>query len=287
MRRRCRNLEGDNLEPFVPTAAGDLEVLTIAPWTRRFPHLTAGMTMRSGGVSEAPFHSLNCGLHVQDAPEAVIENRRRLARALHFAFDAWTAAEQVHGSRVETIRPPDRGKGRDALDTAVPETDGMVTDERDVLLTALFADCVPLFLYDPDHEAVGLVHAGWRGTAAEIAREAVHRMSEAYGSDPSRMLAAIGPSIGACCYEVDEAVALRFRDVPGWERAALPSEEKGKYRLDLKELNRQIMIKAGILPIHIEMSNWCTGCRTDMFFSHRGERGRTGRMAAWIGLRRR
>lgn len=282
------------MEPFGLDKRERTEVLTLQPWTERYPQLTAGFTTRRGGVSEGAYASLNCGLHVADDAASVIANRRLAAERTEVAFDSWVYGEQVHGSAIRIVTAADKGKGTVARDDALADTDGFVTNEPGVCLAAMFADCVPLYFFDPVHGAIGLAHAGWKGTVLEIAAATVQAMGQAYGTQPGDLLAAIGPSIGLCCYEVDDAVMDKVRPLIGklapdgaaeGSMRLYEAGEPGKYRLNLQELNRQIMIKAGILPQCIELSEWCTGCRTDLFFSHRKERGRTGRMIAWIGLR--
>lgn len=240
--------------------------------------IVAGMSLRAGGVSAAPWASLNCALHVGDDPDHVRENRRRLALSAGFAPEDWTSAEQTHGNRVRVVEAADRGAGRRTRETAFPDTDAMITREPGILLAAFFADCVPLFFVDPVRRAVGIAHAGWRGTALDIAGRTVRAMAEAFGTNPGDLRAAIGPSIGPCCYEVDDAVVGQI----GADAARRTAG--GRFMLDLKEANRQFMIKAGLAPNHIEVSGYCTRCRTDLFFSHRGEGGTTGRMAAFIGI---
>ncbi|WP_159883979.1 peptidoglycan editing factor PgeF [Paenibacillus puerhi] len=284
------------MEPFIRRQADNgCEWLELEPPMRAYPELTAGFTTRSGGVSREPFGSLNLGLHVEDDPSDVVANRRRLAEALAFPFENCTYAEQVHGKEIQVVTKRERGAGRDSRETALQAKDGFVTNERGVILHALFADCVPLYVYDPIRQAVGLAHAGWKGTALQIAKSLLETMSAAYGTKPRDVRAAVGPSIGACCYEVDEAVVRRMDRVIAETGAAKAGEDAqasfyvpqpdGKFKLNLQQLNRQIFIQAGILPSHIEISGLCTSCRTDLFYSHRKEGGRTGRMAAWIGLR--
>jgi hypothetical protein len=268
-------------------------VLTsLGPW-RRFAELEAGFSTRLGGVSQTPWHSLNTALHVGDAEGDVIRNRRRIAGRLGWPFEAWTSAGQVHGNHVYRVTAKDRGKGRERPEDAVAEADALITDVPGVLLVMYFADCVPIYFYDPDHSAIGLAHAGWRGTALDVAGETVRAMAAAFGSRPERLYAAIGPSIGPCCYEVDEPVLDRLLPLaetlgrfggPGAEALTVPARP-GRAAANLKEFNRRLMMKAGILPSRIEISRWCTGCRTDLFFSHRREGGKTGRMAAWLGRR--
>lgn len=284
------------MEPFVHRRsrdeANEASLFLLDPWVKEDEALTAGFTGRAGGVSAAPWASLNMGLHVGDDNAAVVENRRRLAKALGWGFEAFTCGEQVHGCAVQAIGAADAGRGRDSRTTAVPDTDALMTDEPGVLLVSFYADCVPLYFWDPFRSAVALAHAGWKGTVLEMARLTVEAMGKRYGCKPEHIRAAIGPSIGDCCYEVDDNVLSRV--IPlleeiqtagvAAEAEVIRPSEPGHGFINLKELNRQIMIKAGILPTHIELSEWCTGCRRDLFFSHRMEGGATGRMASWIGM---
>ncbi len=263
-------------------------------WMVRNERLTVGFTGREGGSSEAPWSSLNMGLHVGDEDHSVIANRRALTDAIDWPFDAWTCAEQVHGNTVHQMIEEDRGRGRDSLGSVIKDCDAIMTDVPGVLLASFYADCVPLYFYDPEHDAVALAHAGWKGTVQEIAAVTIHAMEAAYGTNPKVLLAAIGPSIGSCCYEVDGPVINQVQQLlqglgvkTETAETMLKLSGDGKANLHLKEINRQIMIKAGILPIHIELTEWCTGCRRDLFFSHRKEGGLTGRMASWIGIRER
>jgi YfiH family protein len=271
------------------TAAAAPSIHELSGWMSRYPQLRAGISSRHGGVSTGHYRELNVGLHVGDDPNAVVENRRRLASAAGIDFAAWTFAEQVHGNRVTVVTQDDKGAGRESLADVLPGADGLVTGEAGICLAALYADCVPLYFYDPEHRAIGMAHAGWRGTVGQIGANVVETMTREFGSRPHRLLAAIGPSIGSCCYEVGEQVVEEVRQTI----VKLEVEDHGtilqprgddKFMLDLQQLNRQIMIKAGILPSNIEITGLCTGCRTDEFYSHRRENGSTGRMIAWIGM---
>ncbi|QYR20075.1 peptidoglycan editing factor PgeF [Paenibacillus sp. sptzw28] len=286
------------MEPFerMETAKGP-SLFLLPRWMEGYGGLSAGFTSRLGGTSAEPWTSLNCGLHVGDDAGNVVANRKLLAEALAWPFDAWTCAEQVHGTRVYRVTAADRGKGRESRESAIAEADALMTNEKDVLLTSFYADCVPLYFFDPVCGVVALAHAGWKGTVMEIARLTAEAMKEQYNCSMRNIRAAIGPSIGLCCYEVDGIVLERARPLQAQLERTLrgdgvPVESvikptaNGKARINLKELNRQIMIKAGILPINIEMSEWCTGCSTELFFSHRAEGGATGRMVSWIGIGR-
>jgi YfiH family protein len=284
------------MEPFVYVPGktkGEPSLFLLESWMKRFPELTAGITSRHGGVSEPPYGTLNCGLHVGDDPARVVANRQRLADAIGVPFAAHTYAEQVHGTNVVVIESGQQGAGRGDRESALQDTDGLVTSEPGVSLNLMYADCVPLYFFDPVRRAFGIAHAGWKGTVGNIARSIVSRMVETFGTRPEDLLAAIGPSIGACCYEVDETVAGRVRSVLDEIEASAGDRAQtlqagrgpGKYQLSLQTMNRLLMRKAGILSSRIEVSTLCTGCGTDRFFSHRKEGGRTGRMAAWIALR--
>jgi len=279
-------MEAFHYQP-VPEGQG---LFFLKDWMRRYPFLAAGMTSRIGGVSREPYAGLNCGLHVGDRPEDVVANRERTAAALGTRLEDWVYAEQVHGSRVARVTAAERDRGTRARSTEIPAADALITNAAGIVLALLYADCVPLYFFDPRTRSIGLAHAGWKGTASRIAAETVAAMEREFGASPADIQAAIGPSIGRCCYEVDEAVAGPIREALGEaaekeaERFFVPAAN-GKYRLDLQQVNRQIMIKAGILPASIEVTGRCTSCRTDLLYSHRKENGRTGRMQAWIGMR--
>ncbi|SEB41971.1 peptidoglycan editing factor PgeF [Paenibacillus sp. GP183] len=284
------------MEPFQEVTSeqdGQPVLFYIESWMNSFPNLTAGFTSRLGGVSEKPFASFNCGLHVNDLSDLVVTNRQRLAETLEMPFDAFTYAEQVHGNEIAVITREDQGKGRASRADAIQSRDGFVTNEKELVLCALFADCVPLFFYDPVLEVAGLAHAGWKGTVLDVAGKTVQAMMVQFGSKPEHIRAAIGPSIGICCYEVDEKVAEPVEKVltdmnaaPEIKQKVLQAKENQKYMLNLQELNRNFIVKAGILSSNIEVTELCTSCRTDLFFSHRRENGTTGRMAGWIAMRR-
>jgi YfiH family protein len=280
------------MEPFVRVNNKEqLDLFTIDSWQKQFPQLKVGFSSRSGGVSSAPFHSLNTGLHVSDKTEDVIINRERLADKVNLPIESWIYAEQIHSNEVELLNSNDRGKGIYSRETAIQAKDAFITQSTNICMAALFADCVPLYFFDPVHQAIGLAHAGWKGTVQEIAAVTIKMMQQHFNSQSHEIIAAIGPSIGICCFEVDEIVMNKVWELFGREmlwniddKPLYQKQKNGKFLLNLQESNRQIMMKAGILPSHIEVTDYCTSCRTDLFFSHRKENGKTGRMVAWIGL---
>lgn len=257
----------------------------------RFDFLTRGtgagawFTTRRGGVSAPPYDTLNVGFHVHDDPEAVRENRQRVWSTLGLAGEQVVGAEQVHGKQVRRVTGTDAGCGAfDALG-AIPGTDALVTQQTGLVLTAYYADCVPILLLDPSSYSGGVVHAGWKGTSLKVPAEAVREMQLAYGMDPRTCRAVIGPSIGPCCYEVDDRVLVPIGEAFGSSAASLTEETRsGHARLNLWEANRISLLEAGLLPENILVSGLCTACHTDWFFSHRAEHGRTGRMMAVLTL---
>lgn len=223
---------------------------------------------RRGGVSLPPYATLNTGHSVGDDPAAVSENHRRLCRALGTEPEVIASASQVHGVGVAVLDVDDRGRAR-------PRTDALLTARRGVPLMQRYADCVPLLLYDPVRRVLGLAHAGWRGTVGGMAIEAVRAMTEAFGTRPADLIAGVGPSIGPCCYEVGPEVAQQVRRQFEMGGSWLLPQNGGSVHLDLWAANRWQLESAGVGQV--EVGGLCTACHTDEFFSHRAEKGRTGR----------
>jgi len=270
------------------------DLLFINTWMSKWNGLVAGFTTRLGGFSEEPFLSNNMGLHVDDNEQHVIRNRQQLCQHLSFPFESFTCAQQVHSNKVQVVTYKERGRGRLSAQDAIQDTDGIITNESNILLTSFYADCVPLLFVDPIKKVVALAHAGWKGTVEAIAKQTIDLMQAQYQCEAQSIYAAIGPSIGQCCYEVDKRVIDAVHVL--WDKEQLPKHlletcirpiNELKALINLKEINRQIMIKAGILSSNIEISKLCTGCSTDLFFSHRIEGGKTGRMASFIGWQER
>ncbi|HET7522158.1 MAG TPA: peptidoglycan editing factor PgeF [Bacillales bacterium] len=251
----------------------------------RWERVMAGITTRNGGKSDPPYDHMNLGFHVQDDPDAVLANRERAAQAIGVPLHRWVCAEQVHGADIEKVTTEDAGRGAKRPANSVPAVDGLYTRDGDVLLVLGYADCVPLYFSAPRHGLVGIAHAGWRGTAANIAGHMVDRWVKEEGVPVDNIFAAVGPSIGGCCYEVDDRV-IEAVDAALGPKAGKPYRQTNgnRYLLDLKECNRKLFLQAGISENHIECSCYCTSCRTDLFYSHRKENGRTGRMSGFIGM---
>lgn len=229
--------------------------------------LVCVLSTRRGGVSAGSF-GMNLSFAVGDDPSAVEENRRLLFAAAGVPMDRLVFQRQVHGDAVRHVQAPG----------TIDATDGICTATPDLYLCVTVADCVPVFLYDPVAGAVGVVHAGWRGTVAGIVTKGVAAMTGALGAVPSRIRAYIGPSAGVCCYTVGEEVATRL---PG----SCVVTADGSRRVDLKSANRELLLASGVPAGSIIVDTSCTICGSGVFHSHRREGSASGRMMGVIGLR--
>ncbi len=240
-----------------------------------------GFTSRVGGVSEAPFASLNLGDHVGDPPERVAENRHRILSALNLDTGAMVHGEQVHGDRVVRVTGEHVGS---CAQGDLAATDGLCTDVPGLALVILTADCVPVLLLDPVHRAIGACHAGWKGTVAKIAQKTALTMAEEFGTRAADLLVAIGPSIGPCCYEVGESVTQAAHLSFGlWAYDTLIERDQ-RTHFDLWAANRLQLEEIGVPSEQIQLTGLCTSCHVDQFFSYRAEHGKTGRLAGVIAL---
>jgi polyphenol oxidase len=235
---------------------------------------------RRGGMSEDPWKSLNVGGTVGDAPDHVKENKRRLFLALGRSessiFDVW----QVHSDRVVYVEGP-RGEHIPHI-----QADAMITNNREVTLFMRFADCVPILLWDPIENAVGIVHAGWKGTVMFLAKKTVEEMERRFRSKPENILAGIGPSIAPHHYEVQADVVAHVESAFGHQTQRILKKKivGGDFRVefDLWTANQIVLERAGVQ--NIEITRLCTVCFPEDWFSHRGESGKTGRFGVVIGL---
>ncbi|MCL6598341.1 MAG: peptidoglycan editing factor PgeF [Alicyclobacillus macrosporangiidus] len=241
-------------------------------------------SFRVGGVSEPPFDSLNVGMRVSDRPEAVIRNRQLCAERLGGGVDDLVIGQQVHGAQVAVVGPESRGRGARDADTAIPGVDALVTDCPGLILAVMAADCVPVLFFDPVRRAVGAAHSGWKGTVHHVARRVVETMQEVYRTNPEDLDVWIGPSIRRCCYEVDEpviqAVYRAFARPPVLRRFGCP----GKYWLSLQDCIRMDLMRVGVRADRIHDTGICTHCHPRMLFSHRADRGKTGRQMGAVRL---
>ncbi|KYH32579.1 peptidoglycan editing factor PgeF [Neomoorella mulderi] len=273
------------MAPFIRENREGMSLWRVAFLEEQAP-VKAFYSTRAGGVSRPPYTGLNLGLHVGDEPAAVLANRRLLATALDLPLEDWVIGEQVHGNRVALVGRQDTGRGAAELATALPGVDALVTAAPGVTLVAFFADCVPLYLVDPVRGVIGLAHAGWKGTVLQVGTQVVARMAAEFNSNPNDLLAAIGPAIGPCCYQVDNRVAGAVKEHLPWAGEVLTPDGPGHYRLDLPRANYLELLAAGLKPEHITSAGLCTCCRAGTFFSYRAAGGPTGRQAALLSLLR-
>lgn len=250
-----------------------------------FTELFHAVTTRSGGKSNAPFSSLNLGNSTGDSEAHVQANYERLAHALDFDLQSVVSSHQVHGTGIAVITTAPARSTPFPVGHVLDGYDGFITAVPGIPLLIRVADCVPVILYEPDKRVLSVLHAGWKGTAGGIAARAAVLMVERCQCDVKKIRAGIGPSVGPCCYEVRQDVAECFRNAVGNTRCLMPEAAKNMFSLDLQEANRMQLIEAGLAPEHIELSWLCTACNLNLFFSHRGEKGKTGRFALIAGLR--
>ncbi len=237
----------------------------------------AVFTTRLGGVSTGPWASLNLGYTVGDDPQRVGENVARLCRALGIDPRQLAAARQVHGARTVVLDRKHAGAGMVAALPAAGEGDVLLAPAQGPWPVVKLADCLAVLIADAKTGALAAVHAGWRGTAARVAARALEEMARIFRTEPRDCQVALGPCVGPCCYTVGEDVARAFA---GDLARALRRDEQGAFRLDLALANRWQLERAGVPPEHIVHADLCTSCRADFFFSHRRDRGKTGRQAA-------
>ena len=223
-----------------------------------------GFSSRCGGVSEDKFATLNLGCKGGDNPDAVLENRRRFLNLWGKKEPDLVCGEQVHGTNIQVV---DERKGRDGI---FPATDGLITAKRGIVLGAFSADCLLAYLWDPYTHAIGLVHAGWRGTLGGIVFLAVTAMQHHFAARPAGIQALLAPSIGPCCYEVGRDV-IGLAAASPWRNEAIfyPSAKDGHAIFDLRASNRNILIAAGLVPENIMISSLCTCCHSHYFYSYR------------------
>lgn len=245
------------------------------------------ITTRLGGVSTGELAAMNLSFTRGDREENVLENYRRIAGVLGCGMGDMVASHQTHTVNIRHVTSADRGKGilkpRDYEDI-----DGLMTDESGIALVTFYADCVPLLFLDPVHRAVGLAHSGWRGTVGRMGKCMTEAMAETFGSKPSELIAAIGPSICQDCYEVGGEVAEQFWQMFGGREhcggIVAPGKEEGKYQLDLWLANKLILEEAGIPHNNISVTDICTCHNSDYLFSHRGSGGRRGNLGVFLML---
>jgi polyphenol oxidase len=229
--------------------------------------VSAGFTTRLGGVSPSPFTSLNLGITTGDSEENVCKNYQLFCEYLGCAYDDIAMMRQVHGKTVQVVE----------AGGVYPAGDGIVTSTKGVVLCVRVADCVPLLLYDTCTGVIASIHCGWRSIVSGIVQEALRVMGEYCSTNPGDVLAVLGPSAGPCCYNIGEEIACQFH------QSSLDKKD-GRLYADLSAEVRERLLEAGLVGTNIELISHCTICNDSLYFSHRRDGTRTGRMVGFIRL---
>ncbi len=271
------------------------------PILDQFGFIVNAFSTREGGVSTGDSKSMNMSLAREIAMNMdltseqckalFMENQKRFGEAVGYSKDSVVCSNQTHTDHIRVLQDYDRGNGV-TRPNEFSDVDGMMTDITGQALMTFFADCVPLLLVDPEHKAIANVHSGWRGTVKGIGTKAVRMMHEVYGSDPRKLVAAIGPSICVDCYEVSEDVADAFMkryDEPVTRKILRPgrltSTGEQKYHLDLQHACMENFLMAGMKKENISLPDLCTSCNFQHLYSHRASKGKRGNQAAVLMLR--
>ena len=237
---------------------------------------------KHGGVSTDEWTSMNFAFSRGDKAENVIENYKIFSNAVGFDYNSLVTSSQDHNTYVRPVTKNECGIGiwreKDML-----SVDALITNEPNVTLVTHYADCTPLFFVDTVGKAIGLAHAGWRGTVGRIGEEVIKKMTSLYGTNPKDVVVAIGPAISKCCYEVDKDCAENFYNLKDLDNSKFifPQNEV-KYMIDLLETNRQIVMTAGVKEENIVLSDLCTKCNSNLLWSHRATNGHRGTMCAFM-----
>jgi len=254
-----------------------------------FPQLEAlgfikhGFSTRCGGVSEGYHRWMNLSFANGDYKEKVLQNFENFADALDVELESLVLSDQDHGTGILRIEEKDRGKGI-LKDKDYQGVDALVTNKSGITLVTQHADCVPLFFVDSRNKAVAMAHSGWRGTWKEMAKKAVTRMAQEFGTRAQDVYVGIGPSIGPCCFEVEIDVLEKLQNLSDWRKEDVIFQGQGKYRVDLWQLNRRMVRSAGVPASQIFVTDLCTKCHPDLFFSHRVHGNERGSLAGMISI---
>lgn len=250
----------------------------------KFDFLKHGFSTRLGGISENEFFSMNLGFNRGDKIENVLENYHLICKAIGVPFESLVASSQDHKTYIRVVTEKDKGIGI-YRPKDMESVDALLTNISGISLVTYYADCVPLFFLDPKLKVIGLAHAGWRGTVAKIGEKMINKMQGLYACKASDVIVGIGPSIGPCCYEVDLPVAKQFQELSELNTEKFITDSgNGKYKVNLWETNKQILLNAGVLESNIYVTDMCTNCMHDLLISHRKTGGKRGTMAAIMYL---
>lgn len=267
-------------------AANKVPYLTFSPFAG-IPFLGHGFSTRLGGVSTGMYASMNLTFHMTDDATCVTENFRRMGEALGIACERMVYSKQTHTTNVLCVDERHCGMGV-VRERSFDNIDGLITNQPNVCLVTSYADCVPLFFVDTAKKVIAAAHAGWRGTVGNIAKQTLTVMKETYGCHPEDIIAVTGPCICPNCYEVDTDVARQFQDTytqEACQNIVTPKQEEGKYLLNLPMANYYHMVREGLSPKNIHISDICTSCNSDLLFSHRATKGKRGILCGFLYIK--
>lgn len=263
--------------------AGDVVYVEFNSLKKHSDILTHCVTTRLGGVSEGECTSLNLSFNRNDKRENVIKNYKIIADAIGVDFNKMILSNQVHDNKIWVVKPEDAGKGL-VKESDIIGFDGLSTNCVGIPLVTFYADCVPVLMLDPVKKAITAVHSGWKSTVKNISCEALKLMKDTYGSDLKDIQVVIGPSICKDCFEVDADVYNCFIEAFSWCKQ-FTDYKYGKYHIDLQRIIKQNLVNSGVLEQNIAISDVCTKCNNDVFFSFRGDNGKTGSLVAIMMLK--
>ncbi len=243
-------------------------------------------TARTGGVSRTPFNNLNLSYNVGDEESHVAENRKIILDSLNIDYRTVVTAQQVHKDKIALVRKEDKGKAF-KYSKGIAKTDALITDIPGVPLLMCYADCVPIFIFDPVKKAIALIHSGRKGTELELTLKTLFKMKKIFETNPRSCLAAIFPSIGPCCYNIKEENKIDDYWLNGvkYNGEPISPQNKSGRSLDLRKANYGQLIKGGVEKKNIFINEICTADHPELFFSYRRDKGNTGRMAAIFMLK--
>jgi uncharacterized protein, YfiH family len=269
--------------PYIWYEKGKLKLFEFNSLNNFSDEIKHCFTSRLGGVSQGECSSLNMGFNRNDLKENVLENYRIVCEAMGIDINTLVLSRQVHDNKLYKVSAADKGKGI-FKENDLLGYDGLMTNEKGITLVTFYADCVPLFFYDSDNKAIALSHSGWRSTKKQIAAETVKAMKNEYGTEPGKLTCAIGPSIRQCCFEVGEEVVQEFVTEIPWSHEFCEKKQNNKWHIDLQGIIKKTLLNEGVFEHNITDANLCTKCNKDIFFSHRGDMGKTGSMTAIMQL---
>ncbi|MDV3428947.1 MAG: peptidoglycan editing factor PgeF [Bacillota bacterium] len=261
---------------------GQVYYLTF-PSFNKYSFQVHGFSTRLGGVSSGIYESMNLGFNRGDDYGNVLENYKLFSEALGINHENLVFSSQTHGDVIRDVKASDIGKGI-TKEKEYDSVDGLITNVPGIFLVGLFADCVPIYFLDPVKRVAAIAHSGWRGTVLQIGRKMADKFIE-YGSSKEDILVGIGPSIGPCCFQVGAEVAEEFKSLPFITDSFIKNDGRDKYKINLWEINKAILINSGINEKNITVTDVCTKCNSKFLFSHRGSNGKRGSLAGIIGLK--